>query len=63
MLPLFCRQMLSRPPPVALRDIAVLYRTNAQSMSLEEAFKEAGVPYTVKDIFTLANFYQVHMSL
>ncbi len=29
------------------RDFAVLYRTNAQSRSLEEAFRRAGVPYKV----------------
>ncbi|MCX8008702.1 MAG: UvrD-helicase domain-containing protein [Patescibacteria group bacterium] len=28
-----------------LRDIAVLYRTNAQSRSIEEAFLHAGIPY------------------
>ncbi|BCX13676.1 MAG: ATP-dependent DNA helicase PcrA [Candidatus Dojkabacteria bacterium] len=30
-----------------LSDIAVLYRTNAQSRSLEEAFLKAGVPYKI----------------
>lgn len=30
-----------------LGDIAVLYRTNAQSRVLEEAFRRAGIPYTV----------------
>ncbi|MBW3538552.1 UvrD-helicase domain-containing protein [Candidatus Parcubacteria bacterium] len=32
---------------LALRDFAVLYRTNAQSRSLEEAFLRAGVPYKI----------------
>lgn len=31
----------------ALRDVAILYRTNAQSRSLEEACMRYGVPYTI----------------
>ncbi|MDT8900226.1 DNA helicase PcrA [Anaeroselena agilis] len=32
---------------VPYRDMAVLYRTNAQSRVIEEAFMRAGVPYTI----------------
>ena len=35
----------SANPDLVLGDFAVLYRTNAQSRALEEAFLEAGVPY------------------
>ena len=31
--------------PVARRDFAVLYRTNAQSRALEDAFRRRGIPY------------------
>ncbi len=34
-------------PPLAWRDMAVLYRTNALSRVLEEAFRQEGVPYTI----------------
>ncbi len=37
------------------RDMAVLYRTNAQSRAVEEAFRRASVPYR---IFGAASFYQ-----
>lgn len=30
-----------------LKDFAVLYRTNAQSRSLEDAFRREGIPYTI----------------
>ncbi len=33
------------PSPVALNDIAVLYRTNAQSRTMEEALRRHAVPY------------------
>lgn len=33
--------------PLAWRDMAVLYRTNALSRVLEEAFRQEGVPYTI----------------
>ncbi len=32
---------------VSLKEIAVLYRTNSQSRSLEEAFLKAGIPYKI----------------
>jgi len=37
----------SRTSSVNFQDIAVLYRTNAQSRVLEEAFLHAGIPYTL----------------
>ncbi len=40
-------QQLQATERRALHDMAVLYRTNAQSRSLEEAFLRAGVPYKV----------------
>lgn len=36
-----------RSPAVAWRDMAVFYRTNALSRVLEDAFREAAVPYTI----------------
>ncbi len=32
---------------IPLKEIAVLYRTNAQSRSIEEAFVKAGIPYVI----------------
>lgn len=32
-------------PPFEYRDIAILYRTNAQSRAFEEAFMKSGIPY------------------
>jgi DNA helicase-2/ATP-dependent DNA helicase PcrA len=40
-----CAQLISAGTPA--REIAVLFRTNAQSESYEEALAEAGVPYVV----------------
>ncbi len=40
------RRLTSRDQ-AALRDAAVMYRTNAQSRALEEQFMRAGVPYVV----------------
>lgn len=40
------RRLTSRDQ-AALRDVAVMYRTNAQSRALEEQFMRAGVPYVV----------------
>ncbi len=40
---------------IAYKDMAVLYRTNAQSRSLEEAFRKASVPYV---IYGGLSFYQ-----
>ena len=41
------RELERRAPPAtgATASMAVLYRTNAQSRALEEAFRRAGVPY------------------
>lgn len=36
-----------RKGKLALRDIAVLYRTNAQSRSLEDALRRNGIPYVI----------------
>lgn len=33
--------------PIAWRDMAVFYRTNALSRVMEEAMREAGIPYTI----------------
>ena len=38
---------LSRREKLSLSDCAVLYRTNAQSREMEEAFMKAGLPYLV----------------
>jgi superfamily I DNA/RNA helicase len=38
---------LARNEDFRLRDVAVMYRTNAQSRALEEQFIRAGVPYVV----------------
>ena len=38
---------LSRREKLSLSDCAVLYRTNAQSREMEEAFIKAGLPYFV----------------
>ena len=40
---------------VAYEDIAVLYRTNAQSRVLEEALRKSGIPYK---IYGGLSFYQ-----
>lgn len=40
-------QIRSKDPNMKFRDCAVLYRTNAQSRSLEESFIRYGVPYQV----------------
>ncbi|HEX9005692.1 MAG TPA: UvrD-helicase domain-containing protein [Bacteroidota bacterium] len=32
---------------LSLRDVAVLYRTNAQSRSIEDALRRAGIPYVI----------------
>lgn len=32
---------------LALRDVAILYRTNAQSRSLEDALRRSGIPYVI----------------
>ncbi|MEX2527980.1 MAG: UvrD-helicase domain-containing protein [Gemmatimonadota bacterium] len=34
-------------PGLALRDFAILYRTNAQSRALEDAFRRGGIPYQI----------------
>ena len=34
-------------PPYTLKDVAVLYRTNAQSRVIEEALLHSGIPYTL----------------
>jgi DNA helicase-2/ATP-dependent DNA helicase PcrA len=38
---------LTRRDKAALKDFAVLYRTNAQSRSLEDAFRRQSIPYTI----------------
>ncbi len=38
---------LSDGPGVAYRDIAILYRTNAQSRALEDVFRRRGLPYQI----------------
>ena len=35
------------PAPVRLSDIAIMYRTNAQSRAIEVALKSAGIPYQI----------------
>jgi DNA helicase II / ATP-dependent DNA helicase PcrA len=37
----------SRKKKLQLKDFAVLYRTNAQSRSLEDAMRRSGIPYTI----------------
>ncbi len=37
----------AKPAPLEYKEIAVLYRTNAQSRSIEEAFIKNGVPYKI----------------
>lgn len=37
----------SRKLKAQLRDFAVLYRTNAQSRSIEDALRRSGIPYTI----------------
>jgi DNA helicase-2/ATP-dependent DNA helicase PcrA len=32
---------------LSLKDVAILYRTNAQSRSIEDALRRAGIPYTI----------------
>ncbi len=34
-------------PDVRYRDVAILYRTNAQSRALEDAFRRRGIPYQI----------------
>lgn len=41
------RQIQAKTPSIRLRDFAVLYRTNAQSRSLEEAFLRYNMPYQI----------------
>ena len=38
---------LSDGPGVAYRDIAILYRTNAQSRAMEDVFRRRGLPYQI----------------
>jgi DNA helicase-2/ATP-dependent DNA helicase PcrA len=38
-------ERLHKSPDVALNDVAILYRTNAQSRALEDVFVRAGMPY------------------
>ena len=40
------RRLVARDE-AALRDVAIMYRTNAQSRALEEQFMRAGIPYVV----------------
>lgn len=44
---LSARRSQEAAPPLAWRDMAVLYRTNALSRVLEEAFRQEGVAYTI----------------
>ena len=46
---------LKRQKDVAYNDIAILYRTNAQSRSFEDAFRMQGIPYR---IYGGLSFYQ-----
>lgn len=48
-------QNLNRYEHIEWNDIAILYRTNAQSRTFEEAFRKAGIPYR---IFGGLSFYQ-----
>ena len=48
-------QNLHRYDHIAWNDIAILYRTNAQSRSFEEAFRKDGIPYR---IYGGVSFYQ-----
>jgi DNA helicase II / ATP-dependent DNA helicase PcrA len=41
------RSHLVRDPQRTARDFVVLYRTNAQSRALEEAFRREGIPYRI----------------
>jgi len=41
------RARLAADPEMTPRDFAVLYRTNAQSRALEEAFRREGIPYRI----------------
>jgi DNA helicase II / ATP-dependent DNA helicase PcrA len=41
------RAQLARDPDRGARDFVVLYRTNAQSRPLEEAFRREGLPYRI----------------
>jgi DNA helicase II / ATP-dependent DNA helicase PcrA len=41
------RSRLAREPDRTPRDFVVLYRTNAQSRALEEAFRREGIPYRI----------------
>lgn len=61
---------LQKERPLRLDDFAILYRTNAQSRALEEAFMKAGMPYKIiggvkfyqrkeiKDILAYLSFIQ-----
>jgi DNA helicase-2/ATP-dependent DNA helicase PcrA len=40
-------ERLSRTPELGYRSFVVLYRTNAQSRALEEAFRDADLPYRI----------------
>lgn len=40
-------EMETRRRKLALKDFAVLYRTNAQSRTLEDALRRAGIPYVI----------------
>ncbi|MFP4382672.1 MAG: ATP-dependent helicase [Spirochaetia bacterium] len=51
----FCVEIISGLSPEALNETAILYRTNAQSRSLETAFLRRGIPYR---IVGTARFYE-----
>ncbi len=44
---LHAMQEESRRMKLQLREFAVLYRTNAQSRAIEDAFRRGGIPYTI----------------
>lgn len=41
------KTVIRSPSTISYKDVAVLYRTNAQSRVIEEAFLHAGIPYTL----------------
>lgn len=43
----YLMQEESRRKKLQLKDFAVLYRTNAQSRTMEDAFRRSGIPYTI----------------
>ncbi len=43
----YLMQEESRKRKLQLKDFAVLYRTNAQSRALEDAFRRSGIPYSI----------------